>query len=276
MTGLAEMYVGTIHGFCLDLLKSEVPEYMKYEVLNEVQQALFVDRHSRAYGLTQSSTLDGKRLKRFIDTRNYVTAHSILREDVVTDASKLAGCSVAECLGLYENLLRDKSYLDYSGILKEAVVSLRNNAGLRERLNTRIQHLIVDEYQDVNPVQEAVVATLHALGAKVCVVGDDDQTLYQWRGSNVDNILTFEVRYPGVTQIQLEHNFRSSEGVVAVARDFIKQVVRRLPKEMEATTAQVFESGDIVALPFDTLEEEAGYIAEMCTAMRGLPRPRVL
>ena len=60
ITGLAEMYIGTIHGFCLDLLKSEVPQYMKYEVLNEVQQTLFVDRHSRLSGLTQSFTLNGQ------------------------------------------------------------------------------------------------------------------------------------------------------------------------------------------------------------------------
>ena len=137
MTGLAEMYVGTIHGFCLDLLKSEVPEYMKYEVLNEVQQALFVDRHSRVSGLTQSSTLDGKQLKRFIDTRNYVAAHSILREDLVSDASKLTGCTVAENLRLYEGLLHGKGYLGYSGILKEAVTALENDAGLRERLKPR-------------------------------------------------------------------------------------------------------------------------------------------
>jgi DNA helicase II / ATP-dependent DNA helicase PcrA len=105
--------------------------------------------------------------------------------------------------------------------------------------------LIVDEYQDVNPVQEAVIATLHALGASVCVVGDDDQTLYQWRGSDVDNILSFAARYPSVTQVQLEENFRSSEGVVAMASQFIKQVVRRLPKEMKATTAQDFVAGDM-------------------------------
>jgi DNA helicase-2/ATP-dependent DNA helicase PcrA len=271
MIGLAEMYVGTIHGFCLNLLQSEVPEYMKYEVLNEVQQVLFVDRHSRASGLTQSSTLDGKQLKRFIDTRNYVAALSILREDVVTDRSQLVGCSVFESIRLYEHLLKEKGYLDYSSILKEAVAALEHNNGLRKRLKTRIRHVIVDEYQDVNPVQEAVVATLHALGASVCVVGDDDQTLYQWRGSDVDNILSFEARYPDVTQVQLEDNFRSSEGVVAVARDSIKRVVRRLPKEMKATAAQDFEAGDIVALGFDTPEEEAVYIAETCRALRGLP-----
>jgi DNA helicase-2/ATP-dependent DNA helicase PcrA len=270
VTGLAEMYIGTIHGFCLDLLKSEVPEYMKYEVLNEVQQALFVDRYSRLSGLTQSYTLDGQQLKRFVDTRNYVAALSILREDAVTDASKLAGCSVADNLGLYENLLHEQGYLDYSEILKEAVAALQRNSRLRERLKARIRHVIVDEYQDVNPVQEAVVATLHALGASVCVVGDDDQTLYQWRGSDVDNILSFKARYPGVTQVQLEENFRSSEGVVAVASQFIKQVLRRLPKEMKATTAQDFAAGDIVALPFDAPEQEAAYIAETCRALRGV------
>lgn len=79
VSGLAEMYVGTIHGFCLELLKSEVPKYLKYEVLNDIQQALFVDRHSRASGLTQSTTLNNVQLKRFIDARNYVSSLSILR-----------------------------------------------------------------------------------------------------------------------------------------------------------------------------------------------------
>jgi DNA helicase-2/ATP-dependent DNA helicase PcrA len=270
VTGLAEMYIGTIHGFCLDLLKSEVPKYMKYEVLNEVQQALFVDRHSRASGLTESFTVDGKQLKRFIDTRNYIASLSILREDVVTDPAKLVGCSVAENLERYEKLLHEKGYLDYSGILKEAVAALEQHEGLRQRLKARIRHVIVDEYQDVNPVQEAVAATLHQLGASVCVVGDDDQTLYQWRGSEVDNILTFNTRYCGVTQVQLEENFRSSEGVVALASQFIRRVVRRLPKEMKATGAQDFAVGDIVGLPFDSPEDEAAYIAETCIALRGL------
>lgn len=269
VTGLAEMYVGTIHGFCLELLQSEVPEYMKYEVLNEVQQGLFVDRHSKVSGLTQSTTIDGKRLRRFVDTRNYVSAHAILREDVVSNPKKLRGCTVAANLDTYESLLHEKGYLDYSGILKEAVAELSDNAELRQRLADRIKHVIVDEYQDVNPIQEAVAQTLHDLGASVCVVGDDDQTLYQWRGSDVDNILSFNERYPGVTKIQLEENFRSSEGVVGLAREFIKPVIKRLPKEMKTTKAQNYEAGDIVAHPFDDPEDEAAYIAETCRALVG-------
>jgi DNA helicase-2/ATP-dependent DNA helicase PcrA len=115
-----------------------------------------------------------------------------------------------------------------------------------------------------------VVEELHGLGAGICVVGDDDQTIYQWRGSDVRNILSFEDRFPGVTQIRLEENFRSSEGVVAIARDFIRQVVRRLPKQMKTTGAQEYEPGDITALPFDTPEDEARHIVRTCQALRGV------
>ncbi len=270
ITGLANMYVGTIHGYCLELLKSEVPSYMKYEVLNEVQQTLFIDRHSKASGLTQSTTLDGKPLKRFTDTKYFVSCLGILREDDPIDHSQLAGNSVANRVSDYEQLLHQKGYLDYSGILKEAVAELRSNTGLRQRLADKVRHVIVDEYQDVNPIQEAVVRTLHDLGAGVCVVGDDDQTIYQWRGSDVQNILTFSSRYPAVQQVKLEENFRSSEGVVTVAREFIKQLVRRLPKQMTTTQAQNYEAGDIVAMAFDAPEDEAKYIAQTCQSLRGV------
>jgi ATP-dependent DNA helicase UvrD/PcrA len=270
VTGLADMYVGTIHGYCLELLKSEVPVYMKYEVLNEVQQSLFVDRHSKVSGLTESTTLDGTPLRRYTDTRHYVAAVGILREDKAIDEAKLAGNSVAAHLADYEQLLHRRGYLDYSGILKEAVQELRTNSGLRDRLAARIKHVIVDEYQDVNPIQEDVVEELTRLGAGVCVVGDDDQTIYHLRGSDIRNILDFEQRYVGVTQVRLEENFRSSEGVVAVARDFIRRLMRRLPKEMKTTKAQTFEVGDIVALGFQSPEEEADYIARSCHTLRGV------
>jgi DNA helicase-2/ATP-dependent DNA helicase PcrA len=89
-----------------------------------------------------------------------------------------------------------------------------------------VRCVIVDEYQDVNPIQEAIVWSLHELGAKVCVVRDDDQAIYQWRGSDVDNILTFEKRYPGVQRIPLEENFRSSDGIVETARAFMRRIRR--------------------------------------------------
>jgi len=220
--GLAEMFVGTIHAFCLELLKTEVPQYLKYEVLNEVQQGLFVDRHSKQSGLTTSTDLAGAALRRYKDTLHYLSALSILREAEPVE-SALAGCSVVEGLEAYRSLLDARSYLDYSAILEDAVGVMTNDDGLRQRLVERVRYVIVDEYQDVNPIQEAIVWLLHDLSAKVCVVGDDDQTLYQWRGSEVQNILSFAGRYREVEQVALEENFRSSEGVVETARAFIEQ-----------------------------------------------------
>ena len=92
--GMADMFVGTIHAFCLELLRDEAPEYLKYEVLNEVQQALFVDRHSRGSGLTTSTDLQERRLKRYVHTNHYVNALAILREAEVEE-SQMDGCSVA-------------------------------------------------------------------------------------------------------------------------------------------------------------------------------------
>jgi DNA helicase-2/ATP-dependent DNA helicase PcrA len=269
VTGLAEMFVGTIHAFCLELLKSESPRHLKYEILNEVQQRLFVDRNSSQGGLTTSTDLKGVALRRYKDTSLYVTALSILREAERVDAY-LNGCSVLNGLQSYQVLLDENSYLDYSAILEEAVTLLTNEDDVRARLAERVKYAIVDEYQDVNPVQEAIVWLLHELGARICVVGDDDQTIYQWRGSDVENILTFNNRYPSVEQIPLEENFRSSDGIVETARRFIEQNTARLTKAMKSTSAQPFETGDIIALSFDHPSAEARYIAETIQSLRGV------
>jgi DNA helicase-2/ATP-dependent DNA helicase PcrA len=269
LPGLAEMYVGTIHGFCLDLLKTEVPEFLKYGVLNDVQQVLFVNRHSKQSGLTASANLQGTVLQRFIDTKQYIDAMNILREARL-DEPKLKGCSVVNGLRSYQQLLTDRRYLDYSGIMLEAVKAIAGNEELRKRLAERVKHVIVDEYQDVNPVQECVVRLMSNLGAQICVVGDDDQTIYQWRGGDITNIITFEKRYAGVKPIRLQENFRSSEGIVETAKAFIAQNAERLTKAMVPTGAQAYEAGDVCALAFDDADVEAAFIAKTVKELHGV------
>lgn len=267
--GMADMFVGTIHGFCLDLLQQEVPEYLKYSVLNDVQQFLFIDRSSKKAGLTSSSDLTGKRLRRWVDTPHYLSAINIVREANL-NPEKLRDCSVVGGLAKYRDLLRDKRYFDYSSILEEAASQLADNTSLRERLSDRFRYVIVDEYQDVNPVQERIVRSLHDLGARLCVVGDDDQTIYQWRGSDVSQIMNFAQRYPAVDQVRLNENFRSSPGIIGTARSFVETIAARLPKAMQPAGAQATEPGDIAALHFDTPEDEAQHIATTARALRGL------
>jgi DNA helicase II / ATP-dependent DNA helicase PcrA len=240
--GLAEMYVGSMHAFCLELLRREVPKFLKFDLLNEIQQLLFINRCSTKSGLTKSTDLNGFALRRYVDTGHYLAAANILRESA-TVAKALANCSVANGLNGYSALLEEKNYFDYSSVMEEAINALGKDQALRRRLKESLRYVIVDEYQDINPIQEKIVELLHGLGAKICVVGDDDQTIYQWRGSNVQNILSFQGRYPNVTQVRLEENFRSSEGIIKTARAFIEQNQERLPKAMQPANAQDYTSG---------------------------------
>ena len=269
ITGMAEMYVGTIHGFCQELLQNEVPEYLKYEVLDRNRQQLYINRKSRLTGLTTSTALNGVGLRRWTNTGDYISALAVLREDDV-DRQKLRGCSVVAGLDAYRSQLAADSYFDFSSQLDNAVAELEGNAELRSRVSARVKYVVVDEYQDVNPIQERLVHLLYSLGARLCVVGDDDQTIYQWRGSSVESILTFQDRYPDVGQIRLEENFRSSEGVINTARRFVDKVSPRLPKEMKFANAQPYESGDVVALSFESPEDEAQYIAQKVKALHGV------
>ncbi|MGE3992656.1 ATP-dependent helicase [Pseudorhodoplanes sp.] len=268
LIGMAEMYIGTIHGFCLDLLRTEVPKFLKYDVLNEVQQVLFVDRNSAKSGLTATTTLQGVPLRRYVDTRLYIEAMSLLRESEV-DWAGLEGTVILNGLKVYSALLNEKGYFDYSSILQEAVQALETEEKLRTQLSERVKVVIVDEYQDVNPIQERLIQDLSGLGAAIRVVGDDDQTIYQWRGSDVANILTFADRYKPAGTIKLERNFRSTEGITDVAQKVIIKNPARLDKEMKSAGEQAYEPGDIAALQFESPEQEAAYIARTCKALSG-------
>lgn len=193
---------------------------------------------------------------------------SLLRESEV-DWAALAGTSIMNGLAAYINVLHDRSNFDYSSILQCASKALDEDKKLRARLAERVKVVIIDEYQDVNPIQEKLIRDLHSLGAAIKVVGDDDQTIYQWRGSDVQNILTFAQRYKPVQTIKLEANFRSTPGITDVARIIIEKNSARLDKKMESAKQQVYEAGDIVALQFQSPDDEATYVAQTCKSLRG-------
>ncbi|MFN3653504.1 MAG: ATP-dependent helicase [Armatimonadota bacterium] len=262
--GLAGMYVGTIHGFCLDLLQRYLYRYLKCDILDEVKQQLFIDRYYRQCGMHSLG------LRRWLDTRLFTGILGMLR-GADADPEVLADHPARAALESYQALLDQHGYLDYDEILLRAVVEIQTNAELRSALSDRVKYLTVDEYQDVNPVQEMLVRQLYELGANLCVVGDDDQNVYQWRGSDVSHILTFTRRYPNVLQRPLEANFRSSAAVVDVARRAVEANTNRLPKQMVSRGSQVFERGDLLALRFDDPEAEAEWIAERILSLRGAP-----
>ena len=284
VVGLAEMYVGTMHGYCLDLLQTYIPETFKYGVLTDITQQLLIDRSSSKSGLTTcTKAVAGvtSNLRRYTDTRYFKGALSIMQEDVV-DFSLVPG-SVTTSLAMYRELLTQKKYFDYTTMMANAVNFLaKSQSGelldtaedsLRYHIRDDIKYVIVDEYQDVNPIQERLVERLVHFGANLCVVGDDDQTIYQWRGSEVSNIVTFAGRYTGVRTIELADNFRSSKGIVELGRSIAERLdsSERLPKKMLYASHQIWQRGDMLTLQFGDEQEEAEFIAQRISDLRGMP-----
>ncbi|TQO19919.1 DNA helicase-2/ATP-dependent DNA helicase PcrA [Rhodoglobus vestalii] len=283
LPGLAEMYIGTMHGYCLNLLQTFIPEAFKYGVLTEITQRLLIDRQSSKSGLTTCPSIAPSRptLWRYADSKLYMQVLSILQEDEIK--WDLIPDEVDASLKSYLTLLAQQKYFDFTSMIAGAVAYLESEPDAPELESTErellryaqddIKYVVVDEYQDVNPLQEKLIAALTRFGANLCVVGDDDQTIYQWRGSEVSNILSFAERYENVRTIQLADNFRSSEGIVRLGRSVAELLPEeeRLSKAMEYASHQTWDRGDLVALEFDDLQAEATWIADRIEALQGLP-----
>lgn len=283
--GLAEMYIGTMHGYALDLLHSHVPEAFKYNVLNDVQTRLIIDKYSTRSGLTTTNAIvrgTAKPLRRWVNSKLYQQVMSILREDDV-DLDGLRP-DVAGGLDAYMQLLSDRAYFDYTAILHNATVLLNDDndeddeedesvLSLQRHIKETVKYVVVDEYQDTNPIQERLIRGLTRHGANLCVVGDDDQTIYQWRGSAVENILTIEHRYQDVSRVTLNENFRSSPAIVDLARRVVEEMPpgERLSKAMTAAGHQTFERGDLLTLEFPDTEAEAAWLIDRVERLRGTP-----
>jgi len=121
----------------------------------------------------------------------------------------------------YESRLRAMRALDFDDLVCRPVQLLRENEAMRKRWRKRIRYLLVDEFQDTSEVQLELVKLLTNESRNICVVGDDDQSIYSWRGANPSNILEFETHFPGAKVIKLEMNYRSREPILEVANAVI-------------------------------------------------------
>lgn len=262
LKGIAEMYVGTIHAWCLNVLQDYKYEFQKFSVLDEIKLKLFVERKFSTIGMKH---LD---MDRFKDTGHFIQLMGILREAEFHNKAEVPQ-ELFTALEAYENALQQHCYLDFTMIMTKAYQFMIHDSAFRSRIEHNIGFLIVDEYQDVNPIQELIVRELYELGANTCVVGDDDQTIFQWRGSDIDYIQHFKDRYNNVKEVILNDNFRSSKAIVDVALKVITNNSARLPKQMVAKGFQVYEKGDILYNQFNSVEEENEFIVNSIRNLRG-------
>jgi len=140
--------------------------------------------------------------------------------------------SIARVFQLYEERLQKNNALDFDDLLIKAVRLLRDVPEVRDRYNDRFRYLLVDEYQDTNQLQFALIRLLTEKQQNVCVVGDPDQSIYRWRGADIQNILRFEEHFPSAKVIRLEENYRSTQNILDIASGVIRHNVERKEKAL--------------------------------------------
>jgi len=184
-----------------------------------------------------------------------------LRVEEWQERSRRAGFAArvtAEAWQLYEKALRDEKALDFDDLIALPVRLLEEHEDIRALAQSRWQYLHIDEYQDTNALQERLAGLLAATHRNLFVVGDGDQSIYGWRGANMEHILQFEERYPGAQVIVLEQNYRATKNLVEAANAVIGRNTRR--RERRSTTERA--SGELVRVHVAmSAEDEARWIA---------------
>ena len=286
---LGDMYVGTIHSFCLRLLKDLNAVYRKFEVMSEARQSALIMSNYNYYtqsdsGIGIAKLRDRTRSRGYWDAiRTFASTMSIVHQKDI-DIKHMNDADLKSCIRRYEKIAyADPNYFfDFDQIIGRFVRHLQEQNDDLVSLRRQFQYLIVDEYQDTDDRQEELISLISNEGKDVyvTVVGDDDQAIYGWRGARIDNILTFSERYPDVTQIKLINNFRSTHAITEIADAAVRKIPpqNRLTKDMQARhwetktgsfVETMAEPKDIRVRTFPDEEAEAEWVADRIGELRG-------
>ncbi len=245
-SSLAKPLISTFHSFCVRILRRDV------EALKIGAPA---DRSSSAgwKGLTRAFTifdendqqglvkqimkrmgLDTKQMTpRSVQSRiSWAKNHMVDPQDYFLSSKDPTGERVAHIFEAYQSELRKNNAMDFDDLLLEAVRLLKASGEVRERYQRRYQYLLVDEYQDTNRPQYELMKLLAGEHKNVCAVGDEDQSIYSWRGADIRNILEFEKDFPNARIIRLEQNYRSTQIILEAAGAVVANNIRRKGKKL--------------------------------------------
>lgn len=259
---LGAAFIGTIHGYCFRLLQQEVPRYETYDVLDEKQLTALLSREAHRLCLKE---LTGKL---FSSIQLFLSNLGVVENELLSTTS--LEDPFREIVERFYGTLEQYRLLTYGQQIARAVEELQVRA-VAASVHAKLRHLIVDEYQDVNPAQERLIELLAGPQVELCVVGDDDQAIYQWRGSQVSNIIEFDERYQRVAMFRITANRRSRPSIVAASASFADSIPDRLDKEIRAVREPTH--AEVVSWVADTEVQECDRIAESIQWLHAEGRP---
>ncbi|MFZ2545118.1 MAG: UvrD-helicase domain-containing protein [Candidatus Saccharimonadales bacterium] len=224
-------WMGTFHGICVRLLRqdgSAIGVASNYVIYDED------DRQSLIKSAMKELSLDIQKLKPRAVSSSISNAKNELKtpEDFEASAQYPQMRQIAKIYARYEKLRKAAGALDFDDLLIETVRLLRDRKDIRDKWRLHFKHILIDEYQDTNAAQYAIMKYLVNDTQNICVVGDDWQSIYSWRGADFTNILNFERDYPSATVIKLEQNYRSTNAILEAAQSVISKNKVRTDKKL--------------------------------------------
>lgn len=260
------LFVGTTHAWALRALQELGGAYELADALTEEQEWALVHRVARRLGVVDLfAAREGREAEKVAAApavAAFLRSAEVVRNERLTpETVREAAPRFAEVLARYEWLLGEMRLLPFRLMIARAADELAPGGRLHERLRGRVAHVFVDEYQDFNRAQQALLERLAALGAEITVVGDDDQAIYQWRGGDVSLFLSFAQRFPGAERVELNENHRCRPEIVQFARGLVDGLARRLPKSL-AAAREPAAAGAVELAVSPTPEDEARAIAD--------------
>jgi DNA helicase II / ATP-dependent DNA helicase PcrA len=226
-----KMWVSTFHAFCARILRVHA------EKLGYKREFTIYDGADQVRLVKRCIVELGKDPKRF-NPRSFAAQISAAKNVLMTPDDYLRSTegyiaeNVAEVYDLYQKRLYENNAMDFDDLIMQTVALLEIFPEVRERYQTRFKYIHVDEYQDTNHAQYRLVNILAAAHRNLCVVGDDDQSVYSWRGADIRNILDFERDYPEAKVVKLEQNYRSTQTILDAANAVVANNASRKPKEL--------------------------------------------
>lgn len=265
---LGAMYLDTIHGYCKRVLGEMDARYRQFEVLDDNRLVLYMMSRYPALELYRIREREGwgyfKTIKELSSAWKLVN-DEMVDLDAVADHDPLVG----RILRLLRAELNEDEFIDFSLMIRRVVEGLEEGDAGALRAVADLEHLMVDEYQDINPAQERLISSMEGHSDSLFCVGDDDQAIYAWRGADVRHILTFRDRYPEATKHTLSKNFRSAPAIVDVADGFAQRVLGPSREPKQPTADEVDGPLDLRILWFDDRDAEAEWVADRIDALLG-------
>jgi DNA helicase-2/ATP-dependent DNA helicase PcrA len=229
----SQPWLSTFHSLCARLLRREAANAglpRDFAIYDDDDQIAAVKLAMNKLGIDDDSFTPRNILSKISHAKNHAQTAELMRSNAIGPDDR----RVADIFTTYERVLQQSNALDFDDLLLRAALLLRKSAAVREKWQARFQYIHVDEYQDTNRVQYELLRLLAGPKQNICVVGDEDQSIYRWRGADVSILLSFSLDFPAARIVRLERNYRSTQTILDAAGAVVKNNPDRLGKTLRA------------------------------------------